>query len=151
MSRKWFQRAQDVSRMNRDVATQAEAEAGTNNEKVMTPLRVGQHHEYIEGKVYRALISQSGTNAPTIDQVLLDEIGGVVTTARDDVGSYIITNSLSVFTEGRTAVSMRGCTQSFMVMTGNWDSETEVVLFTSSLTGEEDNVFDGTILEIVVY
>ncbi len=42
MSRKWFFRAEDINRMNRDVASQAEAEAGVNNEKIITPLRMAQ-------------------------------------------------------------------------------------------------------------
>ncbi len=55
MSRKWFQRAQDVSRMNRDVASQAEAEAGVNNEKIITPLRMKQGIGALDGVDFTTL------------------------------------------------------------------------------------------------
>jgi hypothetical protein len=51
-------------------------------------------------KVYRALLTQSGTNAP-VATVLENTLGSNVTFVYDDLGTYIAQNSL--FTNGKTA------------------------------------------------
>lgn len=56
---------------------------------------------YPEGtKMYVALLSQSGTNAP-VATVLVNTLGGTVVWTRDDVGLYSATLS-GVFTSGKT-------------------------------------------------
>lgn len=55
-----------------------------------------------EPKVYIALLSQTGTNAP-VATVLKNTLGGIVVWTRDDVGQYKGT-LLSAFTENKTVV-----------------------------------------------
>ena len=53
-------------------------------------------------KVYTALLSQSGTNAP-VATVLENTLGGDVVWSREDAGIYIA-NSNSLFTENKTTI-----------------------------------------------
>jgi len=54
-------------------------------------------------KVYRALLTQSGTNAPVA--TVLENTLGTITFGYDDVGSYSI-NSVSLFTSNKTIISI---------------------------------------------
>lgn len=110
MTRNWFKRAEDISRMNRDVASQAEAGAGTNNEKVMTPLRIAEAAAANSwGKKYKSIIffiTQSGTDAPTLT-TLLDEVGVTIEATRLATGMYRVAFSPSTeLVDGKTTIEM---------------------------------------------
>jgi hypothetical protein len=55
-------------------------------------------------KVYTAVISQTGTNPPTVDYVLNNTLGFNPTFQYDATGSYIINNGVSGWTNNKTVV-----------------------------------------------
>lgn len=54
-------------------------------------------------KSYVAIISQSGTNAPVVDTLLNNDLGGPVTFSYDQQGEYNI-NSSGLFTSNKTVM-----------------------------------------------
>lgn len=81
------------------IASQAEAEAGVENTKMMTALRTAQAIAVLGGGgnylFYAALITQTGTSAPTIADAYTNLTGLTMTTARTGVGTYTLTPSNS--------------------------------------------------------
>ena len=81
-------------------------------------------------KVYRALLTQSGTDAP-VATVLENTLGGTVVWSYDDQGTFVGTLS-NAFTEGKTATYPVGLTDDTISIV-----DKPVVLFTRS---SENNV-----------
>lgn len=113
-------------------------------------------------KVYRALLSQTGTDAP-VATVLENTLGGDVVWTRDSAGTYLGTLS-NAFTDEKTLLYIQG----YMGVT-NWDGGTNIQMFsltrnTSSLVKAEsvfgtlggtwaasDDLLVGQSVEILVY
>lgn len=102
-------------------------------------------------KVYTALISQSGTAAPTVT-VIENTTGATITWARSTVGSYTATASLAIFTVNKTAC----------IVSGGWlianttlkitRSSTTVCVLNSFASGSAtDSTLSETFVEIRVY
>lgn len=97
---------------------------------------------------YVALVSQTGTGAPTAT-VLENTLGGTVVWTRSDVGDYRATLS-GVFTENKTVI--------FNNLTGGfanyifWNSTSEIAINTTDNTGTfVDDALVSTSIEIRVY
>jgi hypothetical protein len=97
---------------------------------------------------YVALLSQTGTGAPTA-VVLENTLGGTVVWTRSDVGDYRATLS-GVFTENKTVI--------FNNLTGGfanyifWNSTSEIAINTTDNTGTfVDDALVSTSIEIRVY
>lgn len=94
------------------LASQAEAEAGTNNTKMMTPLRTSQAIAALAGKknypFYAALLTQTGTNAPVITDPYTNVSGLTMTPAYIGVGNFTLTQSGSFINNSvRTRVTFK--------------------------------------------
>lgn len=101
-------------------------------------------------KVYTALLSQTGTNAPTAT-VLENTLGGTVFWSREAAGFYNATLA-GVFTLNKTTVLItQGNGQA--IYSGYGDASTNYVnLLGSSFSGMQiDNLLDRTTVEIRVY
>jgi len=99
-------------------------------------------------KVYTALLSQSGTNAPTAI-VLENTLGGIITWARGAIGVY--TGTLTgVFTTNKTAILISAIGNH--LASSNWSSVNEITVRTYDTAGgsSDNRLFDNTI-EIRVY
>ncbi|HWT01213.1 MAG TPA: hypothetical protein VN256_13270 [Pyrinomonadaceae bacterium] len=100
-------------------------------------------------KRYVALLSQSGTSAPTVT-VLENSLGGTVVWTRFDVGVY--TGTLSgVFMASKTAIFP--ATRSGIVTTGYRFDANSVAVETYSVVegGNFDDALNETAIEIRVY
>lgn len=100
-------------------------------------------------KVYRALISQTGTNAPTAI-VLEDDIGGI-TFEYNEVGGYFI-KSNGKFTENKTAVSIQGNYSTTVFDFGIDDTSTiNFSVYYVINSDYVDGVIAQALLEIIIY
>lgn len=75
--------------------------------KVLTSDAAGLGTWVAPPKIYRALISQTGILAPTVDFVLEDTTGVTISYTRQNQGDYRITSSLPLFVESKTLMSVR--------------------------------------------
>lgn len=99
-------------------------------------------------KVYTALISQSGTNAPTAT-VLENTLGGTIVWSRFSTGVYHATLS-GAFTSNKTFVIITNQVSSGFVQSYNLISTSEIQVFNSTnLTTNTDNMKMS--IEIRVY
>ena len=104
-------------------------------------------------KVYTALLTQTGTNAPTAT-VLENTLGGTIVWSRNGLGAYSGTLS-GVFTTNKTYVSV----EIGELLTGYGDNVTiykqstinEVALTTIKTNTNSDGVLKNSPLEIRVY
>jgi hypothetical protein len=104
-------------------------------------------------KVYSALISQSGTSAPTA-KVLKNNLGVTFSFSRSSAGNYLITASSDVFTVDKTAVS-------YSINTNGSFSNSRMYLYsigaqfftleTYNATTATDGVITDSFIEIRVY
>lgn len=92
-----------------EIASQAEAEAGTTTNKLMTPERTAQAIAALGGGggdpgylEYVATLSQNGTNAP-VANVLINTLVGTPTFARIGAGNYTMTLT-GAWTSGKTVI-----------------------------------------------
>lgn len=108
-------------------------------------------------KVYRALLSQSGTGAPE-PVVLENTLGGTVVWTREDVGNYVGTlvgafPPLKTFIKNPLFyVSEPHVENVFCSMSGSLTSNTINIFITNLFSNQhEDNWLNGTPIEILVY
>jgi hypothetical protein len=99
-------------------------------------------------KVYSALLTQTGVNAPTAI-VLENTLGGAVTFTYVSPGVYTI-NSSSLFTVDKTSV-IAGNLGLYVTGYSVTNTTTTINLFTSSPSGYQDEGLIKTFLEIRVY
>lgn len=107
-------------------------------------------------KTYRALLTQTGTDAP-VATVLENTLGGTVVWTRDDLGTYLGTLA-DAFTANKTALSVGTNTQSVgLSMTALRGSSSEVTIVTATFTpagpsfDPADELLTGTPIEVLVY
>jgi hypothetical protein len=109
-------------------------------------------------KVYTALLTQSGTDAP-VATVLENTLGGDVVWTRDNIGQFIVTSN-NLFTAYKTAVFITPTSASsgYPVFAFDTDPPNEDNLYIYSYgapSGAPDNYEDGklnkTTVEIRVY
>ena len=91
-----------------------------------------------EPKVYIALLTQNGTNAP-VATVLKNTLGGVPVWTRNSVGDYSATLT-DAFTVGKTVL---GINSNFNASA--WDSASSFKIATLSLTGLDNTVLLNTV------
>ena len=124
------------------------ATAGTNTTQIATTAFVQANSRPY--KVYTALLTQSGTNAPTAT-VLENTLGGTVVWSREAAGFYNAT-LVGAFTLNKTTVLItQGTGQA--IYSGYGDSLTNhIKLIGYSFSGTQiDNLLDRTTIEIRVY
>lgn len=130
------------------VPTAPTATLGTNTTQIATTAFV--QNSARPYKVYTALLSQSGTNAP-VATVLENTLGGLPVWSRNSAGLYIA-NLSGAFTANKTAFFITG---SFggIVTNGARTSESECTITTvkSDTSAYTDSVMYGTTIEIRVY
>jgi len=105
-------------------------------------------------KVYRALLTQSGTDAPTAT-VLENTLGGTVVWTRPAGGRYDGTLA-GAFTENKTAVNSGSCTDGTLLgwFAGARKDADSVRVISSSIndpSSVSDDVLLNTYVEILVY
>jgi len=103
-------------------------------------------------KVYTALLTQTGTNAPTA-VVLENTLGGTVVWSRNSTGDYRAT-LINAFTLSKTHVIATPSVNPFFTVVGNktTGSADTVVLLTQTTAGANaDDRLQGTPIEIRVY
>lgn len=104
-------------------------------------------------KIYRALVNQNGTDAPTVT-VLENTLGGVPVFTRDGIGEYGITLT-GAFTNNKTFFRCNGISgQGNTIITGINDvNSLNINTFNWGGTDDEldDSLLDNSPLEIIVY
>lgn len=102
---------------------------------------------------YVALLSQSGTSAPTAT-VLENTLGGTVVWSRDEVGSYAATLS-GAFTENKTWCTANAGWEQDSVFQANLSKlagDNDIcILYTTDSTGTQIDDFFDIFIEIRVY
>lgn len=94
-------------------------------------------------KIYTALLTQSGTNAPTVT-ILQNTLGTTITWTRSGAGSYVGATAEDTFTLNKTALLITGG------LSGNYYAGyTSPIQIFVTTTGDDKLV--GTTLEIRVY
>jgi hypothetical protein len=130
------------------------ATVGTNTTQIATTSYVLANSGALPYKVYTALLSQSGTNAP-VATVLQNTLGGTVVWSYNSAGLYTATLT-SAFTDLKTAVL---CTKDTnnpagtanVIMRASKASTSTVIVATVSSTGGVDQQLGGATIEIRVY
>ena len=91
-------------------------------------------------KVYTALLTQTGTNAP-VATVLENTLGVIVSWGYNSVGSYILTAESSLFEQGKVqSLQGSGNTSNLVSLWGYYNSSTEFIIDNYDL----GNVGDGS-------
>jgi hypothetical protein len=103
-------------------------------------------------KVYTALLTQTGTNAP-IATVLENTLGVNITYARQNSGYYQINASSNIFIEVKTAIIVGNSSNTtFNQYACIWNSDSQLVLSTSDGASiRMDEILYQTFIEIRVY
>jgi len=111
-------------------------------------------------KVYTAIISQTGTNAPVVETLLENTLGGTVTFSYSGVGEYYV-NSSNLFTgagsigaANKTAIiiSPGRRTGNLCVYGTTLGGPSVLVIYTYNNSGTSTNgIMTSTLLEIRVY
>ena len=128
------------------------ATAGTNTDQIATTAFVqAAARPY---KVYTALLSQTGTNAPTAT-VLENTLGVTITWTRMMSGQFLGTASYSIFSPNKF-VSSSGRTNINTLIRLDYFSPTDVFLGTATVTGAASSTFSDSLItsasiEIRVY
>ena len=118
------------------------AVAGTNTTQVATTAFVqGVARPY---KVYTALLSQTGTNAP-VETVLENTLGGTVVWSRTVAGSYFATLTGAFTTDKTTVLITNGSTN------GNYIHGAAVSTTNVNIIAPNDGQIDRATVEIRVY
>lgn len=123
------------------------ASAGTNTTQIATTAFVqASTRPY---KVYSALLSQSGTSAPT-STVLENTLGGTVTFSRTVAGNYLATLT-GAFVSGKTACFITATTGTFVHQAvRNSNNDVTIVTLNSSNVAT-DSLLSNTTFEVRVY
>lgn len=108
---------------------------------------------------YHAIITQTGTSAPTVVREDSNFVGKTFTWARTGTGTYTLTSSSPVFTSGKTAAFISNQQTALNVATYTITSSS-VITFATSVTGlvsliigsvSTDALFNNTGVEIRIY
>ena len=100
-------------------------------------------------KVYTALLTQSGTDAP-VATVLQNTLGGTVVWTRDNAGVYYGT-LVGAFTVNKTAI-IRGASFSGVFSYGSRRESADAIIVNTSESGSDsDSVLDNTTIQILVF
>lgn len=103
-------------------------------------------------RVYTALLTQTGTNAPTA--TVLENTLGTVTWSRAGTGAYLATLS-GAFTTSKTFIvatlNTPSATFNGAVLRGNWSSVNECLFQTETDSGQFDGAMQNASIEIRVY
>ena len=101
-------------------------------------------------KVYTALLTQTGTSAPTAI-VLENTLGVTPTLGYDGVGQYSI-NATGAFTIDKTWIIFNSVNYNAQTISNNIKVLNGIIILTRSMTGTSiDNVLNSTEIEIRVY
>lgn len=112
-----------------------------------------------QSSTYQALVSQSGTSAPSAVQSVNDFTGTTFAWARTGTGTYTLTASNPVFTAGKTAVIMSN-PNAFLNNFKYANTSTSIITFqTATLSvisllltpGNADSLLANTMAYVVVY
>jgi hypothetical protein len=105
-------------------------------------------------KVYTALLTQTGTDAPTAT-VLENTLGGTVTWSYDDSGRYLASFGSSLFLSGKTFIVCGsvndGDPNNGSAVVCERVSDTSVKVITTVLNSLSDYALNGTPFEIRIY
>ena len=108
-------------------------------------------------KVYRALLTQTGTNAP-VATVLENTLGGTVVWSYGDVGIYLATLSVPILTADKTCLPSVNASASMegapVVVTAFYRTDTDVVRLQTAfadLPGDTLNLTDGLLINAYVH
>jgi hypothetical protein len=100
-------------------------------------------------KKYVALLTQTGTSAPTAT-VLENTLGGTLVWSYDGVGSYIGTLT-GAFTSNKTAVLISGVYKGSVSGLRKTDNTVQITTTATSTNTEANALLDSTTIEIKVY
>lgn len=128
------------------------AAAGTNTTQIATTAFVQTATSAVRPYlVYTALLTQSGTSAPTAT-VLENTLGGTVVWTRSSTGIYLGTLS-GVFTNNKTSVSITNGSSGAKIIGAYSDTTSTITVGTvnSSTSASEDDVLFKATIEIRVY
>jgi hypothetical protein len=100
-------------------------------------------------KKYVALLTQTGTSAPTAT-VLDNTLGGTLVWSYDGVGSYIGTLT-GAFTSNKTAVLISGVYKGSVSGLRKTDNTVQITTTATSTNTEANALLDSTTIEIKVY
>jgi hypothetical protein len=102
---------------------------------------------------YSAVLSQSGTSAPTVLQVNENTLGGTVVWTRSTTGIYIGTLSGAFPTDNKTMRFVGGARASVTdIVVAGWNNGNSISLLTYGSTGTaKDGVLGQTHLKVEVY
>lgn len=100
-------------------------------------------------KTYKALISQSGTNAPTA-KVLENTLGGTVLWTRDNPGRYNL-ELTGAFVADKTMVLAAQLNNPLWVIVGDYQDDNSVHFRISDNGVYADDLLNDTAIEILVY
>ena len=101
-------------------------------------------------KEYVATISQSGTNAPTVNVIKNTFSSAIIWTRAND--GYYLGGSLNTFTENKTIVTISSLAEPTQFITGGWSNINNVMIYTKNSSGQlEDGILNNTPIEIRVY
>lgn len=105
-------------------------------------------------KSYVAIISQTGTSAPTVDTLLENTIGAAVTFGYSAVGEYTINTTGNSFTTNKTSISVTpGRKTTSNVFLGTTIANTQIInLYSQNTAGSPTNgLISQVLVEIRVY
>lgn len=110
-------------------------------------------------KSYQALISQSGTSAPSATQMVTDFGATTFTWARSSAGVYTCTANAAVFTSGKTGILITDPSNALWAFRPVITSTTVITLTTSVLAilavvlgaTATDNLLSSNLFEVRVY
>lgn len=129
------------------IPTAPTATAGTNTTQIATTAFVqAATRPY---KSYTALITQSGTSAPTAT-VLENTLGGTVTFSRTSAGTYLATLS-GAFTLNKTACYITPTTGTFVHQATRQSLNDVIIVSLNSSNAATDTILNNTTFEIRVY
>ena len=124
--------------------------------KSISPLNVGNNMKAVVDlipetsyKVYTALLSQSGTNAP-VATILENTLGGTVVLSYSGVGSYVATLT-GVFILNKTWCSITSTASANVTLTSGRSSNNTVNINSFISGTSSDTIMSPACLEIRVY
>ncbi len=116
----------------------------------------GTHYiEPVGKKIYKALLSQSGTDNPTAI-VLENTLGEVPVLSRSSEGNYTITSANNLFVEGKTFITLSNVFSNYsaIVLVNHIDDAPNIIYITTHAIDTFltiDNILNNTPIVIEVY
>ena len=104
--------------------------------------------EFSSYKIYRALISQSGTNAPILTE-LENTLGVTLSTSRTGVGQYKLIAPSSIFLSGKTWTNISQFQLDGAAADISRSSDTELIVFgglSSTLALADSRLVDNSLI-----